>query len=170
MYTILAKSTGYLPTCRISAVMYPEVIDFPCLYFYHTDCLYSIYCQPSRSIFRPLQSYGYGYAASQGYARHGMSSRAVAPQPEYMVSGCYGHSCGELWRALLAVAVARLGYIAAHGPLGAGYWEHFCALPSRGRSSSNSPSPQDSANLMTISNIANCPVLGGINLCPPHTG
>ncbi|MDD5819514.1 MAG: hypothetical protein PUC96_03335 [Bacteroidales bacterium] len=38
-----------------------------------------------------------------------MSSRAVAPQPEYMVSGCYGHSCGELWRALLAVAVARLG-------------------------------------------------------------
>ena len=36
-----------------------------------------------------------------------MSSRAVSPQPEYVVSGCYGHSCGELWRALLAVAVAR---------------------------------------------------------------
>ncbi len=30
----------------------------------------------------------------------------LAPQPEYTVSGCYGHSCGELWRALLAVAVA----------------------------------------------------------------
>ena len=156
--------------------MYLEVIDFPCLYFCHTDCLCFLYCQPFRSIFRPLQSYGYGYAASQGYARHGMSSRAVAPQPEYMVSGCYGHSCGELWRALLAVAVARLGYIAAHGPHGAGYWSWgrllgtFCALSSRGRSSSNSPSLPDSANLMIISNIANCPVLGGINLCPPHTG
>ena len=33
----------------------------------------------------------------------------LAPQPEYTVSGCYGHSCGELWRALLAVAVASFG-------------------------------------------------------------
>ena len=30
----------------------------------------------------------------------------VALQPEYTTCGCYGHSCGELWRALLAVAVA----------------------------------------------------------------
>ena len=36
----------------------------------------------------------------------GMSSRAVSPQPEYMVSGCNGHNCGELFRALLVVAVA----------------------------------------------------------------
>ena len=33
----------------------------------------------------------------------------LAPQPEYTVSGCNGHSCGELWRALLAVAVAGFG-------------------------------------------------------------
>ena len=30
----------------------------------------------------------------------------LAPQPEYTVSGCYVYTCGELWRALLAVAVA----------------------------------------------------------------
>ncbi|MGN0195472.1 MAG: hypothetical protein ACI4AE_03330 [Candidatus Cryptobacteroides sp.] len=31
----------------------------------------------------------------------------LAPQTEYTLSGCYGHSCGELApRALLAVAVA----------------------------------------------------------------
>ena len=34
--------------------------------------------------------------------------------------------------------------------------------------SSKSPSTPDSANLMIISNIVNCPVLGGINLPPPH--
>ena len=33
----------------------------------------------------------------------------LAPQPEYTVSGCYGHNCGELWRALLAMAVAGFG-------------------------------------------------------------
>ena len=34
--------------------------------------------------------------------------------------------------------------------------------------SSNSPSTQDSANEMIISNIVNCPVLGGINLMSPY--
>ena len=34
--------------------------------------------------------------------------------------------------------------------------------------SSKSPSTPDSANLMIISNIVNYPVLGGINLPPPH--
>ena len=36
------------------------------------------------------------------------------------------------------------------------------------RPSRKSPSTPDSANLMIISNIVNCPVLGGINLPPPH--
>ena len=36
----------------------------------------------------------------------GMGSEETAPQPEYMVSGCNGHNCGELFRALLVVAVA----------------------------------------------------------------
>ena len=44
---------------------------------------------------------GSGEKAPQ-IARMGRGHR----MPEYMVSGCYGHSCGELFRALLAVAVA----------------------------------------------------------------
>ena len=39
-----------------------------------------------------------------------------------------------------------------------------------GACSSKSPSTPDSANLMIISNIVNYPVLGGINLTPPHIG
>ena len=38
------------------------------------------------------------------------------------------------------------------------------------RPSRKSPSTPDSANLMIISNIVNCPVLGGINLSPPYIG
>ena len=36
----------------------------------------------------------------------GMGSEETAPQPEWRVSGCNGHNCGELFRALLVVAVA----------------------------------------------------------------
>ena len=54
--------------------------------------------------------------------------------------------------------------------------EHTIRLPMQlppsgiavGACSSKSPSTPDSANLMIISNIVNCPVLGGINLPPPH--
>ena len=60
-----------------------------------------------------------------------MSSRAVAPQPEHMVSGCYGHNCGELFRALLAVAVASMRRTGIKLLI---WWEK--SLPGRGEADS----------------------------------
>ena len=67
-----------------------------------------------------------------------------------MVSGCYGHSCGELFRALLAVAVA---------------WEERLAEKSFYFGGAIHL-PHDFADYQCVSD-AN--VAGGTNLMPPGT-
>ena len=67
--------------------------------------------------------------------------------------------------------LANRSYCACKVPFGTYHPPAFAAASlchSSRACSSKSPSTPDSANLMIISNIVNYPVIGGINLPPPH--